>query len=228
MRTVGGLLTLAGVASAAAVPNVNGRNVHVVRADADLNPNENCKDVPDDQPCTIVGASEDYEFYGERLPRSVADELWEKCISNGCNLKDFETDTRDITGLGPYDTTLTVTVHGDYFPEYRHALVFAMTEAVGALQVQYTKTEQRPPVQGADVVTMDVWKAPRYVHINRHVKVDGKWLPEGFLSFSTAKSEDEGNTCEGILDALDSVLGPLHENVGLVLGGIKSACAATG
>jgi hypothetical protein len=153
--------------------------------------------------------------------------LWDRCIDAGCNNVEFEMSTRDITGLGPYETTLTAKASGIWRPEFEHALIFAMTELMGGTQEQYTKTEQRPPVQGQDTVTMEVWKAPRNLQINRYVNVQDKWVVEGSIALSVAKTEDELKLCDGLIGAVTTVASALSGSVGLALGAVKGVCAGT-
>ncbi|KAM0329272.1 hypothetical protein ACHAQA_004577 [Verticillium albo-atrum] len=181
----------------------------------------------DESPCTIIAASEDQEFYGDTMPRDVADQFWERCNDAGCNVQDFSVNTRDITGLGFTGASIGVRASGTFAPNHRHALILALTELVGGTQEGYRKTASRPPLAGGGNLGMDAWKAPRDVQIVRFTRADNnEWSIQGSVSMSASMEGDGQTVCEILIGTLSTIAGSINGQVGTVLGQTKPACAS--
>ncbi|KAH8901215.1 hypothetical protein GQ53DRAFT_775839 [Thozetella sp. PMI_491] len=164
--------------------------------------------------------------FGSKKPRDIADELWEKCLANGCDVNQWEVDTHTLTGLGQSNDKIKATAHGNFAPEFRHALVWAMTELVGGTQEPYRWTEDRPPVSGGGKLGMDAFRGPKDYHINRFAWDDDHWESQSFISLSLERKEDGKAECESLFGVLEKVAGMLNGEVGSIVGSAKGACAA--
>lgn len=126
------------------------------------------------------------------------------------------------------DDYLTVEPHGEWHPDFRHTLIFAMTELAGQTADEgEIEGISNPRMGGAP--KLDVWWGPKNMAITRfHWDSDedggGKWRPDGSLTVTVDSQEDGNDACSIIAAAASAVAGLLNDKVGAAVGVASSFC----
>jgi len=141
--------------------------------------------------------SEKRHDYGDLWPRDLADGLWDNCELASCNVE-WKASMKN----GRTRKDIKMVAHGKYEEEFRHGLIWGLTELSVADVSEGTRSI--PALGRQDAMAWRVYSGPKVLQMDRYAPLDdGRRFLQGSIDLRFEEADGDSSTCDAVMKALE-------------------------